>query len=148
MSLTFQPGQKVKVQGLVKSKQHNGLIGLVKVPLPNQDPERVRVKLQAETQPLSVRPANLVAYGPVPSPQLREAVLTDVKTGEIPMPMSPDYLRSAMDPSRVEEPIFVHSCKIVCVRCGIQDNTNSWLASHHHLTEFYTWNVLTVCLLW
>ncbi|CAK4643823.1 unnamed protein product, partial [Aphanomyces euteiches] len=80
MSLTFQPGQKVKVQGLVKSKQHNGLIGLVKVPLPNQDPERVRVKLQAETQPLSVRPANLVAYGPVPSPQLREAVLTDVKT--------------------------------------------------------------------
>ncbi|CAK4114346.1 unnamed protein product [Aphanomyces euteiches] len=119
-----RPGQEVKVQGLVSSKQHNGKIGLVKVPLPNQDPERVRVKLHGEKQPLSVRPTNLVAHGPIPTPELREAVLVDVGSGEMPMRMSVRSLRSGMDPCHVDVPMFVHSCVLMCGRCGIQDNTD------------------------
>ncbi|KAF0738479.1 hypothetical protein Ae201684_005709 [Aphanomyces euteiches] len=91
---------------------------------PNQDPERVRVKLHGEKQPLSVRPTNLVSHGPIPTPELREAVLADVGSGEMPMRMSVRSSRSGMDPCHVDVPMFVHTCVLMCGRCVLQDNTD------------------------
>ncbi|CAK4625437.1 hypothetical protein AeMF1_007251 [Aphanomyces euteiches] len=106
----FRPGQKVQVQGLLSSKEHNGKVGVVKVALPIHNPERIRVKLHGMKQLMSVRPTNLVAHGPIPTPQLREAVET---------------LRGAMCPhDSLNNPLFAHRCVVMCGRCGIQDNTN------------------------
>ncbi|CAK4076492.1 unnamed protein product [Aphanomyces euteiches] len=121
----FRPGQKVQVQGLLSSKEHNGKVGVVKVALPIHNPERIRVKLHGMKQLMSVRPTNLVAHGPIPSPQLREAVLADLNSGEIPMHLSVETLRGAMCPhDSLNNPLFAHRCVVMCGRCGIQDNTN------------------------
>ncbi|KAG9405254.1 hypothetical protein AC1031_004362 [Aphanomyces cochlioides] len=110
----FRPGQKVKVQGLLSRKEHNGKIGVVKM-----------ARLFTTRSESVVRPTNLVAHGPIPSPQLREAVLADLDSGEIPMQLSVEALRGAMCPhNSLYNPLFAHRCIIMCGRCGIQDNTN------------------------